>query len=140
MKIEITSDHLFYVLVLVVAILIAAWQHGHIGKDRIVPLPIPVPAPIKKPHTLEQQAAETGAAIPVSERQSLAASFEVAAGELDGGTERLHVNEQIRTAIAQQPTSGEWSGSLDKVLQNAASLDSVVFAENLRQIAKGLKR
>ena len=141
MQITIKTEHLFYVAVFVVAILVAAYHNGHIGGGRIVPLPTPAPMPQPPdPHTLEQQAAVVGATIPVSERQSLANSFELAADDLIRGTERLHVNEDIRAAIAQQPTSGEWIGSLDKILQNAASPDSVVFAENLRQIAKGLKR
>jgi len=90
--------------------------------------------------TLEQKAASGGAVIPFSERQSLAESLDVAAERLERGVDRLLVDDYIRTAIAQQPTSRQWTNTLDKILQTAVSPDAVVYAKNLRQIAKGLKR
>jgi hypothetical protein len=77
---------------------------------------------------------------PFSERTSLAESFGIAAGKLESGVDRLLVDEYLRTAIATQPTSGQWENTIDKVLQTAASPDPIVFAKNLRLIAKGLKR
>ena len=89
---------------------------------------------------LEQQAALGGAAIPFQERSAIADALELAAGELDRGTERLVVDEYIREVIAQQPTGGQWKDSFTKILQTAASPDPVKYAENLRAIAKGLKQ
>jgi len=77
---------------------------------------------------------------PFSERQSLAESLDVAAERLERGADRLLVDEYIRTAIAQQPTSGQWANTLDKILQTADSPDTLIYARNLRLIAKGLKR
>ena len=54
-----------------------------------------------------------------AERQSLAEAFEHAAGQLDGGVDRLLVEESLRKAIAQQPKSGQWAKNLDTILQHA---------------------
>ena len=76
---------------------------------------------------------------PFSERHSLADALERAAGELDRGTDRFTVEDNIRGVIAQQPTSGQWAEDIGKILQTAASPDAVVYANNLRLVAKGLK-
>ena len=105
---------------------------------------LPIPFVSQPSAKLEQQAAAGGAVIPFQERQSLAESLELAADRLvgmaGGGTDRLHVDEDIRSAVAQQPTSGRWSIDFNKILQTASSPDPVKYAENLRLIAKGLKR
>jgi len=88
---------------------------------------------------LEQQAALGGAAIPFQERSTIVDALELAAGELDRGISRFHVDEHIRRVIARQPTSGQWRNTIDKILQTAASPDAVVYANNLRQVAKGLR-
>ena len=75
-----------------------------------------------------------------AERQFLAEAFEHAARQLDGGMERLLVEESLRTALAAQPSSGQWIGSLDTILQKADSPDSVKYANNLRKISKELKQ
>jgi len=77
---------------------------------------------------------------PFSERLSLAESFAIAAERLERGDDRFLVDEYIRTSIAVQPTSGQWGHTIDKILQTAASPNTVVYANNLRQIVKGLKR
>jgi hypothetical protein len=72
---------------------------------------------------------------PFSERQSLAESFDLAAGNLDSGEhDRPLVYESIRIAIAVQPTSGRWATEFTKIIPPNPT------AEALRQIAKGLKQ
>jgi hypothetical protein len=73
------------------------------------------------------------------ERQSLADALDVAAGQIENGVDRLHVDESIRTAIARQPTSGQWAENVNRIIQAAHSPDPVVYANNLRLIAKGLR-
>jgi len=90
--------------------------------------------------TIERQAAQGGAAVPLSERQSLAESLELAAGRLDRGDCRFTVDEYIRTAIAVQPTSGRWANTFNPIIASANSPDAMIYANNLRMIAKGLKR
>ena len=75
----------------------------------------------------------------VAERQSLAESFVVAAGKLDSGVDRRQVDEYLRTAVARQPTSGQWAEEFTKIIETAASPDAVIYANNLRLIAQGLK-
>jgi len=75
-----------------------------------------------------------------AERQSLAESLELAARELDVGTNRFIVDEFLRTAIASQPASGRWAKEIDQLLQTAHSPSAIVYANNLRKIAKGLKQ
>ena len=87
--------------------------------------------------------------MPFSERQALADALVNAAEKLEGigrpegdgrnAANRLHVDEFIRTDIAVQPTSGQWSDGIDKIIQAAHSADPVVYANNLRLIAKGLR-
>ena len=91
-----------------------------------------------------QQAASGGAVISpfpldTAERVALAESFDNAAGQLENGTERLLVDEYIRTAIARQPTSGQWANEIDKIVQTAHSPNPMIYAKNLRLIAKGLR-
>ena len=73
-----------------------------------------------------------------AERQSLAGSFGIAAERLEHGDCRFLVDEYLRTAIAAQPTSGQWANTLDKILQTAHSADSMIYAKNLRLVAQGL--
>ena len=114
------------------------------GQFATIPAPtIPVPAvtvPAVNRQTLEQQAAAGGAAIPFPERSALADALERAADDLDRGTDRFTVDERIRTAITASPTSGQWSDDFGKIMEAAISPDTVKYAENLRLIAKGLKR
>jgi len=91
------------------------------------------------PNTLTHQAATGGAAIPFPERTSLAAALERAADDLERGYDRRFVEERIRTAVAVSPTSGQWAEDFGKMVEAAVSADAVVYADNLRQIARGLK-
>jgi len=75
-----------------------------------------------------------------AERQSLAESFGIAAEKLESGADRLLVDEYLRTAIAAQPTSGRWANEINTIIQTAQSPDSMIYAKNLRLIAKGLQR
>ena len=75
-----------------------------------------------------------------AERQSLAESFELAAGKLEIGVGQLLVDEFLRTAIASQPTSGQWANEFNKIVQTAPSPDPIVYAKNLRNIANALKQ
>ena len=74
-----------------------------------------------------------------AERQSLAESLELAARGLDAGTDRFIIDEHLRTAIASQPASGRWAKEIDRLLQTAHSPSPIVYANNLRKIAKGLR-
>ena len=76
---------------------------------------------------------------PFSERQSLAESLVVAVKKLEGGVDRPLVHEYLRTAIAAQPTSGQWGNEFGKIIETATSPDTMIYAQNLRLIAKGLK-
>ena len=78
--------------------------------------------------------------INVAERVSLAESLDYAAGQLDEGIDRHIVNEYIGAAIGVQPTSGQWASTVNSLLQNAHSADTVIYAENLRKLAKGLRQ
>ena len=78
--------------------------------------------------------------IDAAERVSLAESLELAAGKLDEGVDRLIVNEYIGAAIGVQPTSGHWASTINSFLQNAHSEDTIIYAENLRKLAKGLRQ
>ena len=77
---------------------------------------------------------------PFSERQSLAESLVIAAEQLESGVDRLLVDEYIRTAIAVQPTGGQWANDFTKIMATAASPDTMIYAANLRLIAKGLQK
>jgi len=96
--------------------------------------------------TSNHQTALEGAVVPffskidTTERQSLAESFDIAAGRLEQGDCRFLVDEYIRTSIAIQPSSGQWANDIDKIVQTAWSADAVIYARNLRAIAKGLKK
>jgi len=74
-----------------------------------------------------------------AERQALAESFDIAAGKLESGADRLLVEESLRTAIAAQPTSGRWANEIDTIVQTAIASDPVVYAKNMRLIAKELR-
>ena len=56
------------------------------------------------------------------------------------GIDRPLVDEYIRTAIATQPTSGQWANGINAIIQTAHSPDPMIYANNLRQFAKGLTR
>ena len=77
---------------------------------------------------------------PFSERQSLAESLVVAAEKLEGGVDHPQVDEYLRTAIATQPTSGQWGNEFGKIIETATSLDAMIYAKNLRLIAKELTK
>jgi len=74
------------------------------------------------------------------ERQAIAESLGVAAGRLENGIDRYFVDEYIRRTIATLPGNGQWAKEIDKILQTAFAEDAVKYAENLRLVAKGLKR
>jgi len=98
------------------------------------------PDEVRPPQDTEflRKTKEIAEAIPSGERQSLATAFDSAAARLENGDHRLLVDEEIRTAIAIQPTSGQWDEKIDGLIKIADSTDPKKFAENLRLIAEGL--
>jgi hypothetical protein len=67
-------------------------------------------------------------------RESLADAFGIAAGKLENGVDRLLVDEYLRTAIARQPTSGQWANEFTRIIPPNPTADA------LRKIAKGLRQ
>jgi hypothetical protein len=141
------TEHRTWILVVVAGILIVVallfgqytneWSHQRQEEQRKVE-PLPIPNVVPPQTTLEQQAALGGAAIPFPERSALADAFGDAAERLERGDCRFTVDESLRTAIARQPTSGQWASTIDPIIQTAHSTDEVIYAKNLRLIARGL--
>jgi hypothetical protein len=77
--------------------------------------------------------------IPLAERHALAEACQRAAEQLENGSGVPIVNEYLRTAIARQPTSGQWAEEINTMLQQAADENPKDYARNLKSLAEKLR-